>query len=129
MSPHRTVLPLHPFQPLRGHSPGVHSMNHRHAISPRSNILSFRDTGYRYSDRDPDLSFIISAIHQSNLSISELQERCLDATNNTGWIAYTTINNWLTGKTRRPQNRSLNIVAQALGYTRQWTRRNSSKSN
>jgi hypothetical protein len=34
--------------------------------------------------------------------------------------AHGTVDNWLSGKTRRPQNFTLTWVGYALGYVREW---------
>lgn len=82
-----------------------------------------RDRGYRFRDVDPDLERLRDIIDKSGLSIGDIVERVLDASNNSVHISYSTIANWLDGKTRRPQNFTMTWVAFALGYERAWRRR------
>lgn len=79
-----------------------------------------RDRGYRWTDRDPVLDEIARMITDSGLSINDLLERVLDVSNNQVHLSYSTISNWLSGQTRRPQNYTVTWVAFALGYRREW---------
>lgn len=79
-----------------------------------------RDKGYRWKDADPDLIWIREKITLSGYSVNDILERVLDISNNSEWLSYSTINNIMSGKTRRPQNRTINLVARALGFERKW---------
>lgn len=83
-----------------------------------------RDRGYRFSDRDPVIEEITNIITKSGLNVGDILERVLDVSDNSVHISYSTINNWLNGKTRRPQNFTVTWVARALGYERRfvWTK-------
>lgn len=81
-----------------------------------------RDRGYRFIDRDSDMEELCSIIHESELSTGDIIEKVLDASNNTVRLGHSTIENWLSGKTRRPQNFTLHWVGYALGYERRWKR-------
>lgn len=89
----------------------VHRLDHLH-----------RDRGYRFRDRDPDMEELCDLIEKSGLSVGDIIERVLDQSSNRVSISYTTISNWLSGKTRRPQNFTMTWVARALGYERKWRR-------
>ena len=81
-----------------------------------------RDRGYRFEDRDPDMEYLCDIIHREEISVGDLIKKVLDASDNQVSISYTTISNWLSGKTRRPQNWTLRWVAYALGYERSWNK-------
>ena len=91
-------------------------------LKPRNLAHEKRDRGYRFTDRDPVLDDITRLITDSGLSIGDLIERVLDASNNQVRLSYATIANWLSGKTRRPQNFTVTWVAFALGYERKFVR-------
>jgi transcriptional regulator with XRE-family HTH domain len=80
-----------------------------------------RDRGYRFVDRDPVLDEVARMIIDSGLSVSEIIER-IEAISDTATVSYSTIANWLSGKTKRPQNYTVTWVALALGYTRTWSK-------
>jgi len=90
------------------------------AKRPNNLVHLHRDRGYRFQNRDPDMDFICNLISKSGLSIGDIVEAVLDASNNSVYIGYSTIDNWLNGKTRRPQNFTLHWVSHALGYEREW---------
>ena len=89
-------------------------------MKPHNLVHLHRDRGYRFTDRDPDLEFICDVIQKSELSVGDILERVLDVSNNSVHLSYTCVNNWLSGKTRRPQNFTLTWVAFALGLERTW---------
>jgi len=88
--------------------------------SPNNLVHLHRDRGYRWEDRDPDMEWLCDMIDKSGLSIGDIIERVLDVSNNSVSVSYSTISNWLSGKTRRPQNYTLTWVAHAIGYERKW---------
>ena len=83
-----------------------------------------RDTGYRFVERDPDMEWICNAITESRLKPSEVIGLVYESTNHQLMLHYKTVDNWLNGKTKRPQNYTLTAVARALGYDRVWTKIN-----
>lgn len=91
--------------------------------TPTRNLAHIdRDRGYRFADRDPVLDEITRLITDSGLSIGDVIEKVLDASNNQVHLAYATIANWQSGKTRRPQNFTVTWVAHALGFRREFVR-------
>jgi len=89
-------------------------------MRPHNLAYLHRDRGYRFADRDPAMEELCDIIDKSGLSIGDIIDRVLDASNNQVRISYTTIDNWLSGKTRRPSNHCLTWVGYALGYERKW---------
>lgn len=88
---------------------------------PHNLVYLHRDRGYRFVERDPDLDWIANAIDKSGMSVGDIIEAVLDASNGEVHISYATVYNWLSGKTRRPQNFTLTWVAYALGWERTWS--------
>lgn len=85
---------------------------------PKSRVKRWeRSKGYRYIDKDPDMDTIKKIMDDSGLSIPEIVVAC------GGNISETTLRNWEIGKTRRPQNYTLNTVANGLGWERMWVKR------
>lgn len=99
---------------------------HHNVIAKRQRARNLahvkRDRGYRWTDRDPVLDEITRLITDSGLGIGELIERVLNASNNQVHLSYATISNWLSGKTRKPQNFTVTWVAAALGYRREFVK-------
>ncbi len=87
---------------------------------PRNLVHLNRDRGYRFKERDPVLEEITKMITDSELEIGEIIEKVLDISDNQVHLSYSTIANWQSGKTRRPQNFTVVWVAAALGYKRVW---------
>ena len=96
------------------------------AQQKRSNVhkLQFlhRDRGYRFADRDPQMVELCSLIHVSEMDVMDICREVYLASHGAYSINNSTIYNWLNGKTRRPQNLTLNWVGFALGYERKWTK-------
>lgn len=90
----------------------------RTAIKPNRLSHINRDRGYRFNDQDPKLIELCTIITRSGLDIGDILERILDVSKNSVHISYSTIANWQSGKTRRPQNWTMDWVAYALGYER-----------
>lgn len=80
-----------------------------------------RDRGYRFVDRDPILEEITTMITDSGLSVSDIIGR-IEEISDTATVSYSTIANWLSGKTKRPQNYTVTWVALALGYERRFVK-------
>jgi IS30 family transposase len=81
-----------------------------------------RDRGYRFRDRDPQMVELCSLIHDSEMDVMEICREVYRVSRGVYSIGNSTIYNWLNGKTRRPQNMTLNWVAFAIGYERKWTK-------
>lgn len=81
-----------------------------------------RDRGYRFTDRDPDMEYISNLVTRSELSVTGICEKVARISGGAYRISEATINNWMNGKTKRPQNFTLSWVAHALGYERRWTK-------
>lgn len=90
--------------------------------SARPNNLAYlrRDRGYRFLDRDPELEEVCSIVSKSGLSSAEISSKITQLSKSSASVAPTTIDNWLSGKTKRPQNYTLTWVMSALGYERKW---------
>lgn len=80
----------------------------------RVNVISHatKDKGYRFIDKDPTLIELLILIEKSGKSWARISRE-------TG-VSYTTLRNWELGKTRRPQNVTMEFVARAVGYRRVW---------
>lgn len=71
--------------------------------------------------RDPDLDYLRSVIRSRGLSPGDIIDLILDTSPATRPITYRTLERWISGKIRWPQNKNLTLVARALGLTRTWT--------
>lgn len=93
------------------------------STKPNNLVYLKRDRGYRWQDRDPVMEALCDIIDKSGLSIGDIIKRVYEDTNHHVNIHYKTIENWLSGKTKRPHNVTMDAVAHALGYTRgDWKR-------
>jgi len=94
------------------------------SIKSTKNLYYFdRVKRHRWRDEhDQSMVELVDLVVQSGMTIGEIQERILDMSDNQVHISYSTIANWLDGKTRRPQNFTLNWVWAAVGYARKWER-------
>lgn len=91
-------------------------------MKPHNLAYLHRDRGYRFTDRDPQMVELCNIIHQSEMSVPEICQKVASVTKGVYRVGQGTVYNWLNGKTRRPQNQTLNWVGFALGYERKWTR-------
>ena len=87
-----------------------------------------RDRGYRFIDRDPILDEITRLISKSGLSTVEICDLVYKASHSTYRPSPTTLSNWQSGTTRRPQNFTITWVAHVLGYRRAFIRIKGAKS-
>lgn len=94
----------------------------RAAPKPNNLVYLNRDRGYRFTDRDPQMIELCSLIYQSGLSVGEIIRKVTEATGGAYTPGDTTVYNWLSGKTKRPQSYTMNWVAYAIGYERKWTK-------
>lgn len=85
------------------------------------NNLAFlnRDQGYRFKDRDPVMEEICAIINQSQKSTVEISQLTAAAG---AKISAQTIDRWLNGTTRKPQNYTVTWVGYVLGWKRGWTK-------
>lgn len=97
----------------------VQSRQRRQSAEVINLAQATQDKGYRFRDRDPDMEWVCNKITASGLSVNALHRR-IRKTFSSGGISSATIYAWMSGKTRKPQNYSLNQVAYALGFTREW---------
>lgn len=75
------------------------------------NVVQFQqNSGYRWIDKDP----IIDEI----LHLCKLDGRSLSAIAINAFLSPTTLHNWDKGKTRKPNNVSIDFTLRALGYER-----------
>lgn len=82
-----------------------------------------RDRGYRFHDRDPAMEELCDLISKSEMSVQAIVKAVAKETKGHYSVSHGTISNWLSGKTRRPQNFTMMWVGFALGYERKWTKR------
>lgn len=73
--------------------------------------------GYRFIDKDPDMDMVVAAIGNSGLSSEKIEALTISIGRK---VSASTIIGWTYGKTKRPQNYTLNSVMIALGYEREW---------
>ena len=93
----------------------------RSNVVPINQAIARKTRNYRWTDQhDPVLREVTDLIVQSGLSVGDIIEKVLDA--HGPHLAYATIDNWLTGKTRRPQNFTITWVTFALGYERRFVK-------
>jgi hypothetical protein len=70
-----------------------------------------RDTGYRFTDgRDPILELVSRLITDSGFSLNAIESRC--------GVCANTMRSWQNGKTKKPQNATVEMVLRTLGYRR-----------
>jgi hypothetical protein len=70
---------------------------------------------YRFTGADPAIAEV-RAIIGKDMSLKEVEKD--------GGPTAGTMRNWFKGKTKRPQNCTLEAAGRALGYERVWRRRN-----
>lgn len=73
--------------------------------------------GYRFIDKDPDMDMVVAAIGNSGLSSEKIEALTISIGRK---VSASTIVGWTYGRTKRPQNFTLNSVMIALGYEREW---------
>jgi len=70
-----------------------------------------RDRGYRFTDgRDPVLEQVTRVITDSGLALNAIEAKC--------GVCASTMRSWQQGKTKRPQNATVEMVLRTLGYRR-----------
>jgi len=69
-----------------------------------------RDVGYRWQDADPVLEFIRNDITDSGWPLAYVAER--------SGVSVSTLRGWQNGRTKHPQNATVEAVLRALGWER-----------
>jgi hypothetical protein len=83
-----------------------------------------RDRGYRFDGRtDPAMIELCQLITDSGKNVATICLAVRSDSKGVCNISPTTVSNWLSGKTRRPQNWTMNWVGFSLGFERKWARR------
>jgi hypothetical protein len=70
---------------------------------------------YFFRGVDPVIGQIRKIITEKHGAVTNLS-----AIEKAGGPTYTTVNNWMRGKTRRPQNATIEAAGRALGMKRVW---------
>jgi transcriptional regulator with XRE-family HTH domain len=68
----------------------------------------FTYKSYNFTEKDPIIDELRTVIQDSGASYKQIHDD--------SGVSVTTLSNWFSGETRRPQAASLNAVARALGY-------------
>lgn len=71
-------------------------------------------TGYRFGDKDLIIDQITTLMEQTGATAADIAKQ--------GLISKSTIYNWIKGKTRRPQNATIEAALRAMGLTREIVR-------
>lgn len=91
----------------------------------RNNVYYMdRVTAYRWDRAEPDtdMQWICDRIIEQGLTAADVVRRVYEASNHGILLHYKTIEKWLDGTTRKPQNVTLTWVSIALGYERRWVK-------
>jgi len=83
---------------------------------------ALRDKSYRWVDRDPDLEEICNLITESGRSHYNISQQISKETGGAFSVSPATMDRWMDGKVRRPQNFTISWVSFALGYERRWVK-------
>jgi len=92
-------------------------------VRPNNLVFLNRDRGYRFTDTDPQLVELRTLIDKSGMTVQQIQTEVSNATGGAYTVSQATVYNWLNGKTKRPQNITMNWVAYAIGFERHWVKR------
>jgi hypothetical protein len=65
---------------------------------------------YRWNDRDPIVDAVATVVKDEHLKNEHVHQ--------ISGVATATLNNWFSGKTKKPQNTTVSAVTSALGYVR-----------
>lgn len=74
-------------------------------------IRIYKTYNYKF---DPAIEQVLEILENSEMKFSEASE--------TSGVATSTIRNWSKGKTRRPQNTTIEAVGRAAGFGRKWVK-------
>jgi hypothetical protein len=101
-------------------------MQPKHQPQPSTKVVNLATAKrtryyYRWNDVDPDLEAIANIIIESGLTIKQICDKVSKNTGGSYRPSEQTINNWLAGIIRRPQNFIMNHVGLACGKKREWT--------
>jgi len=78
--------------------------------APRNLQHLNRDRGYRFTDQDPVLAIVSRVITDSGWTLKAIENKC--------GVCSNTLSRWMDGRTKRPQNATVEMVLRTLGYTR-----------
>ena len=74
-------------------------------------IRIYKTYNYKY---DPAIEQVLELLEDNSMKFSQASDA--------SGVAASTIRNWSTGKTRRPQNTTIEAVGRAAGYGRKWVK-------
>lgn len=74
-------------------------------------IRIYKTYNYKY---DPVIEQVLELLDGSSMKFSQASD--------VSGVATSTIRNWSKGKTRRPQNTTIEAVGRAAGYGRKWVK-------
>ena len=80
-------------------------------------------TYYRFTDPDPVMETVANAIAESGWKVADVVKGVYNISNGVVNLHYQTVENWLNGRTRRPQHYNVVWVMKALGFEERWVRR------
>jgi len=104
----------------------VHQLDPKRRAAPRSNLSKIeagkdkRKHGYR--DYDPDIEAVVGFINESGMSSGDIVKKVYELSGHAWMPAWATVDNLITGKTRRPQNMTMVWIAYAVGWERKWVK-------
>jgi len=75
---------------------------------------------YLFRDKDPAIDELRTVMQQANGG--KLTNKHIHKVEEAGGPAFGTMHEWFHGKTKRPQNATLEAAGRALGYKRVWVR-------
>jgi len=100
----------------------IRGYQERYFRQPVNVDRELRKTGDLYKDRDPDMQAIVNRINQLRLTAGEVAHLVYETSNHRFDIHHSTLENWISGKTRKPRNEYLRWVGLALGMERRWVK-------
>lgn len=74
--------------------------------------------GYNWTDRDPEMDFVLHCIEESGRSLEWIER---ETEQNGHKVSRYTLLAWFYKGVRRPQNATMNTVMAAIGWERHWT--------
>lgn len=77
----------------------------------KTKIRLYKTYEYKY---DPAIEQVIELMDGSSMKASQASDL--------SGVSTSTIRNWVKGKTRRPQNATIEAVGRAAGYGRKWVK-------
>jgi hypothetical protein len=95
------------------------------AKTPTNRLSQATNAGYRFREKDPDLDFVNGVIVASGKTPEWIEKETAKMGHK---VSAGCIVGWLYKGVRRPQNYTMTIVMEALGYERHWIERNSKRN-